>query len=201
MARWWLPFLWLSVLLLAVNCGGGEEAPTGSTPDAGRLTPELQGTAEPTPIIIDGQFEAPAKGYAVQVPDGWTVHPNFLPSPFATDAFFAPSGGDGVRPNIAVVCEQLLEGTTLSEHFGVKTEIVRRIANVEPDVSSRQVAGLEALVARYGREDADPPLHKTEVVFISEGCGWSVSLTVPLGREAEYEPVLEDFLASFRLLS
>ena len=67
-------------------------------------------------------------------------------------------------------------------------------------MSTRQVAGVEAMVASYGREDANPPLHKTDVVFVSGGRGWSVSLTVPFGQEAEYEPLFERFLASFTLL-
>ena len=203
MAKRWLAFLWLAVLLLAVGCGGGDEAPavpTGATPEVGSPTPPSERTAVPTPIITDGRLEDPAKGYSVQIPDGWVAHPDFVPAPLSTDAFFAPNGTEGVQPNIAVLCEELPEGTTLTDLFDAKTEIVRRVAGVEPDVSTRQVGGMEAMVARYGRENANPPLHKTDVVFVSERCGWSVSLTVPFGQEAEYEPLFERFLASFTLL-
>ena len=203
MAKRWLAFLWLAVLLLAVGCGGGDEAPaapTGATSEVGSPTPPSERTAVPTPIITNGRFEDPAKGYSVQIPDGWAAHPNFVPAPLLTDAFFAPNGTEGVQPNIAVLCEELPEGRTLTEHFDAKTEIVRRVAGVEPDVSTRQVGGMEVMVASYGRENSNPPLHKTEVVFVSERCGWSVSLTVPFGQEGEYEPLFERFLASFTLL-
>ena len=120
MAKRWLTFLWLAVLLLAVGCGGGNKAPavpTGATPEAGSPTPLSKGTAEPTPIIAGGQFEAPAKGYSVQIPEGWAAHPDFLPAPLSTDAFFAPNGAEGVTPNIAVVREELSEGDNVNRVF------------------------------------------------------------------------------------
>jgi hypothetical protein len=79
-------------------------------------------------------------------------------------------------------------------------DIVRQNALVEPEVGSREVAGQEARTSRYQREEVPPPLEKMEVFFLSEKCGWSISLTAPLGRAAEYEKVFEDFLDSFALL-
>ncbi len=71
---------------------------------------------------------------------------------------------------------------------------------VEPEVSSREVSGQEALVFRYARAAAEPRLEKTEVIFITERCGWSIALTVPFGEEADYPGLFDEFLESFHLL-
>jgi hypothetical protein len=142
-------------------------------------------------------------GYSVQIPEGWNAHPNFLPGPgFSIDAFFAPDVVEGVQPSISVTCDQVAEGTalTLKEYSDAKLQVARGVAQVEPDVSSGEVSGQEAVVARYKREKLESPLEKTEVMFVSEKCGWDITLTVPLGRGSDYQGLFEEFLNSFRLL-
>jgi hypothetical protein len=142
-------------------------------------------------------------GYGVQIPEGWNAHPNFLPGPgFSVDAFFAPDVVEGVQPSISVTCNQIPEGTalTLKEYSDAKLQVARGVAQLEPDVSSGEVGGQEAVVARYKREKTEPALEMTEFLFVTARCGWDITLTVPLGRGSDYQSLFEAFLSSFRLL-
>jgi hypothetical protein len=182
----------LSVALAA--CGGGGE-------QAGQPTTAAQDTPTGTPIISDSQFEFPDKGYSVNFPEGWTPVANFIPGPdFSIDAFFAPEEVNGLKPNIAVNCEQLPEGTKLDDYFDAKVNVVKQVIKVEPEVGSRQVNGQDAKFYRFTRQDTDPPIEKTEVFLVTEKCGWDIALTAPYDNPASYEQLFEEFLNSFRLL-
>ena len=196
----------LALLALGLAaCGGGDEEvaepgtvepgiaeqPTAAAPPAPVATPKISGNL----------LESEEKGYSVRFPEGWTPVPNYLPVPGSSvDAFFAPEEVRGIQPNIAITCETLKAGVPLREYFDGKMDIVRQVAQVEPEVSSREVGGQEALVSHFAREDSGPSLERTEVVFVTETCGWSIALTMPLGEETSYEGVFDEFLDSFRLL-
>jgi hypothetical protein len=204
----------LAILSIGLaSCGGGGEE--GQLAEPGATEPgatEPGATEQPTvaalptivlgtPTITGNLFEFEDKGYSVRFPEGWTPEPNFLPGPqLAVDAFFAPDEVQGMQPNIAVTCETLPEGMDLKEYFDRMVDVVRQIALVEPEVSSREVSGQEALVSSFTREDTKPPLKKIEVFFVTERCGWSVALTSPLGGENGYEALFDEFLDSFKLL-
>jgi hypothetical protein len=192
------------VVLLALGlaaCGGdgAEEATPGvaETP-----APTAGGTpADGGYTITDSLFESQKNGYQARFPEGWTPRPNFVTAPgLAVDAFFAPNEVAGVQANVAVTCEELAEGPTLEDYFNGKMNVVKRVAQVEPEVSSRDVGGEKAMVAHYSREQAEAPFEKTEVYLISERCGWDISLTVPLNHGAEYQGPFEQFLDSFQFL-
>jgi len=187
--------LWLTVILLLcwsslVACGGGggdEQGAVGTPADGFTITGSL--------------FESEQNGYQVRFPEAWTPKPNFLPaSAMSVDAFFAPDVVDAIQPNIVITREGLPEGMGLQEYFDSKMDIVKKVVQVEPEVSSRQVSGKEALVGHYRRENAEPPLEKVEVYFIADGSGWGISLTMPLGRSADYQGLFEGFLQSFLVL-
>ena len=179
-------------------CGdGGEAEPTVP----GQQSPSAEGTPLGEPTISGNLFEFQEKGYSVRFPEGWTPQPNFLPGPGLTiDAFFAPEEVQGIQPNIAVSCETLPEETTLRAYFDSKLDVVRQVVGVEPETGSRQAGGQEGLWSRFAREEAEPSLEKIEVVFITERCGWSIAMTVPLGGETDYQDVFDEFVDSFRLL-
>jgi hypothetical protein len=183
-------------------CGGGdgdgeEAAPT----PAGQPSPAAAETPAAEPTITGNLLEFQDRGYSVEFPEGWTPRPNFLPGPSLTiDAFFGPEEIQGIQPNIAISCEKLPEDTTLQEYFDSKVDIVRQVAEVEPEVGSSEVNGQEGLWSRFEREEADPPLAKTEIVFLTERCGWSIAMTVPLGGATDYQEIFDEFVDSFRLL-
>lgn len=189
----------LSLSLAA--CGGGDEDEEVAEPTVAEQPSPAATTPVGTPTIVNNLFEYQDKGYSVRMPEGWSPRPNFLPGPgLSIDAFFAPDEVQGIQPNIAITCEVLPQEMTLREYFDVKVDRVRQVVQVEPEVGSREVADQEALWSRFAREDADPPLEKTEVVFMTERCAWSIAMTVPLDGETDYQDVLDEFVGSFRLL-
>jgi len=204
MARFWLTGIVLLLALGLMACGGGGPHGGVATPGAPETTAP---TGEATPgegfTITDNLFESEEKGYNVRIPEGWSPRPNFFPGPgFSVDAFFAPDLVEGVQPNISIACDQIPEGTTLTlkEYSDAKLQAARGVAQVEPDVSSGEVGGQEAVVARYKREKLEPAVEKTEFLFVTAKCGWDITLTVPLGRGSDYQNLFEEFLNSFRLL-
>jgi hypothetical protein len=204
MARWWVPFLWLAALTLAVACGGGgAKAPaTATAPPAetGGSTPAVTMTPEITPIVSDGQFKAPAKGYGVQIPEGWIARPNFMPTTTSsTDVFFAPVDESPVRPNIAVTCEQVEQGTSLEQYIGQKREIATVTTGHTPEAEKREVSGGEATLLTYSLTK-EPVVDKVEAYFQGKDCIWTVALAVPGGQRETYRPTFQAFLSSFQLL-
>jgi len=204
MAKWWLPFLWLAALLLAVACGGGSgeapATPTALPPDTGSPSPAVTMTPEATPIISDGQFEAPSKGYSVQIPEGWIVRPNLIPTTTSsTDVFFAPEDESAVRPNIAVTCEKVEEGTDLQQYVAQKRELLAVITGHTPEGEKREVSGGEATLFTYSLTK-EPAVDKIEAYFQGKDCIWTVALAVPGGQRETYRPLFEEFLSSIQLL-
>lgn len=196
------------VAILALGlaaCGGGNGDDEAPEPTATTATEQPTVEAPPTPLstptITGNLFEYEEKGYSVRFPEGWTPQPNFLPAPdISVDAFFAPEEVGGIQPNIAVTCEAVPEDVTLQEYFDGKVDIVRQVAKLEPEVSSREVSGHEALVSSYERKESEPPLRKTEVIFLTERCGFGIALTVPAGGGGAYQEQFDEFLGSFNVL-
>ena len=202
MMRYWLALLVVALALAAVACQGenGDEDGIEATPES-QATPLTLPTPAGTPIISDSQFEFPDRGYSVRIPDGWSPDANFFGTPFSNiDAFFAPSEEAGVKPNITVTCEVIEEGTALDAYFEPKRELVKELTGTEAGVRQTQVDGREAFIAEYSPTKEPPKVDRTDIVFVNEGRGWTISLVTPEGQRAVYEPILDDFIASFHLL-
>jgi len=180
----------LAVALLAASCGNDEEGP--------KVLPTLP---PGTPAITDSHFDFPARGYSVEIPDGWTPDANYISGPeFATDAFFAPQAVGEVKPNISVTCAVVEAGITTDNYAQGKLELIRGLAKSEPNVSSRQVAGLSALAVEYQPQVSGVEVEKIDIIFVRGPCGWTITLTAPGGRLEEYRDIFESFLASYQVL-
>jgi hypothetical protein len=201
----WLAFILGVTALGAVACnGGGTEAPT---PEATLPSRTPSGTAIaapfPTPIITDNLLEYPAKGYSVRFPEGWSVDANVVAfGGLTADAFFAPEEIAGVQPNMSVTQEELTGSVSQDTYLNTRLELVERLGarDIQEPVT-RTVSGVEASLVTYSLTADSTALVRTDVVFVTEGTGWLISLTVPEGEEANYRPVLDEFLDSFELLS
>jgi hypothetical protein len=224
MIRYSLVALLVLLPLSLTACGGGgEEAaqPTAAGQPTSAAAPTPMGTAAPagtptpastpaitptpmsTPTIIGNLFEFKDRGYSVRFPEGWTPVGNYLPGPgFSVDAFFAPQDQTvaDVQPNIAVTCETLPKGMSTKDYFDREVLIVKQVTKIDPETSSREVSGQEALQLRFTRENIKGPLEKTEVMFVTDKCGWNISMTVPFSSRESYHEPFEEFVNSFQLL-
>ncbi len=203
MMRWWLGSV-LVFCLLAVGCQGNGDEPTNELMETTPMPASLAlPTPEADPTITDSQFDFPAKGYSVRIPEGWTALPNITGTAALTvDAFFSPpeeQQGD-VQPNISVMCEATVEGTTVKAYFEGKRDLMHRVTGVEPEVTETEVSGQPAYAMQYHRELQEPRADYSDVIFMNERCAWTIRLLVPGGQRSKYEATLNDFVASFRLL-
>jgi hypothetical protein len=181
---------------LLVACGGGGE----------RLAPAKTATETPlargTPIISDNRFEYPARGYGVEIPEGWEVDADYISGPgLATDAFFAPEPEvAGAKASIVVARENVEANRTADSHLDAKMEVIRQLSRGEPRLSHRGVAGVDATAVEYEPTTADVRIEKTDVIFVQGTHVWTISLTVPAGQMSKYQDIFDRFLASYHIL-
>lgn len=184
--------IWLLgfALFLAAACGDGDENGV-ALPAIPRAEPTITGT----------EINYPAKGYRAEFPEGWTADPNAVRQGALTyDAFLAPEVIEGVQPNITVAREQLREETDLSTFVDSKLTTLWALARSDVTISDPiEVAGQEASVVDYAHLDS-VSFDKREVIFLTDGLAWTISLTTPEGQRDLFLHLLDDFLASFELL-
>ena len=188
------------------KASGPQDEATVTQPQSTRFG---RATEPGSPLISGNLLTYPEKGYEVTIPDGWTAKPDYY-APFSevtlwSDVFFAASLDQPPQPSIVVTCTLVDEGTELqaffdSEMAALDAQLARN-GNPERRTSQTQAADRPAYRAEYDRKFPPPPFDKVEVYFVNKGCGWSIHLTAPEGKRAEYEPILEGFIESFRLSS
>ena len=207
----WFRMLLLSLTLpaaaalLGAACGGGggnQATPSESPSSAPTSEPAaVLPTPATTPVISGDLFQYPERGYSVRIPQGWTAEANYLASPYqAIDLFKGPPGA--VQPNISVTCYPLPAGTTPEKFFQDYTDVIAAGAGgVQVQTQPLQVSGVDAQQAVYTvHVDPTTALDKVEVFFMNSRCGWAIALVSPGGQLATFQPVLDQFLASFQLL-
>jgi hypothetical protein len=209
---WWLVLIVATAGLSAVACGGGgAQAPTPeSTVGLSAAVPVtavpgtvVSSTPFPLPTVTGNRLESLSKGYAAQFPEGWSVVPNVVTYDGLTaDAFFAPNEIAGVQPSIAVSRQDLTDTGSPETYVETKATTARGLGAQNLDVTSgSSVAGREASIMNYGLVRDSVRLEKRDVVFVDDGHGWVITLTVPSGQGASFYPLFDQFLGSFKLLA
>ncbi len=206
----------VAVSLAAAACGGSSGAPSDATTSA--ETPALpspvpvQMTPFPTPEVAGQTYRFPAKGYAVNAPDGWNARPNHffdaLNGRFPTDAFFFPQATNGVQPNITVECLKPRDDQATTDQFRDGWgAFIAQLTGSQPTPRAMTLAGQPAYAFDYTQKLTDQTgsqaatsVDKTDVVAVQGGCRWQVSYTTPQGSANQYRPVFDRFLASFKFL-
>jgi hypothetical protein len=211
----WVVFFAAVAGLAAAACSGGNNADNngaGETPTAAAsivpATPFVTAativpsTPFPAPIITGNHLESPKKGYAVDFPDGWTVDWNIVTFGSATsDAFFSPNEIAGVQPSISVRREEIGNEFTFETYVDAKIQTAQGMGGQSlVTEKGSTVAGQQTLVITYGLMRDSIRLEKRDVVFVSDGFGWMITLTVPAGQLATFEPLFDELLSSFQLL-
>jgi hypothetical protein len=170
---------------------------------------------------VDGRVKSLGVGYEAIIPPGWRLRPNILTSPdYRGDAYFKPDTAtpdpDRQAPNIAVGCGPILASPgTLDEVVDAQAEALEGLKREDIRARPRMpIDGREARQIEYvfrlsslaatpvpPTPAADQPhivLDKRDVVFLSDGCIWTVSLSAPQGTIDAESPVFEQFLSSFK---
>jgi hypothetical protein len=180
----------LPLLAACSDDDSGSDGPT-VTPAAPDVTPEA-------PAIIDGQvFISVASGYAVEFPETWAPDDNFLFTPqTVTDVFFAPAEGEGAQGNIQVRCDRDDGSLTAQEFIDARVQVAEGFALGEVQQDEVTMGGEPAIRLQY--EQAPSPtitVQKTDIIFFSHGCGWTVTLTQATDQDysAEFAALLSTF--------
>lgn len=209
-SRTWASVLGVVVLLGAVfaSCGDGNDN-TANDPTATSVPPA---TDFPTPTVEDGTYRFDDKGYAVEEPEGWTASPNYVFEPagsrFPSDAFLFPEVDQEIQPSIVVTCLRPRDDQPTLEAFseawrGLLTNLEVENLSVD-DISvasspAQEISYTQALRRQTG-EDVFSRVEKTDVIFMSDGCRWLITMTTSEGTHANHRDALESLVESFELL-
>lgn len=185
--------------------GGGSKTTTATTPaptESG--SPVGRFTAIATPLVTGNTVDS-VKGYRADGPEGWKFRPNFInPAGSSVDVFFEPlAAGANVQSSIAVTCD-FTEGVSPAQYSEDKKTITATLPqNKEVQVGNTAVSGVPATTFTYRFESAQAPgspqLDKEDVVFSSNACNWTLTLSVPTGQREKYRAIWAAFLQSFKL--
>jgi hypothetical protein len=211
--RWTVLAGLLLTLALITACGNGDDRENGEErPDP---TPTVDAAAVPTPVTpeVDGRtYTFRAKGYAVDVPEGWRFEPNYIldraGAQFAQDVMFHEDVIDSVQPNVIIECLRPREDELSSEDLRDRRLAVAELAgDGEVAQGEVEVGGEQAYVIRFeqslrDRDDDDviARIDRTEVLLVHGECRWMIAFVTPGGHRDAYEAAFDEVLASFRFV-
>lgn len=200
----------------ALACDGKSAS---RTPDNASVTVEVAAsTPVPTPIVNGNHLNSTGVGYEADMPAGWRLNANILTSTdFRGDAFFKPTDGtpdpNRAQVNITVGCEPP-SGQDLAAVLAQKVAVLRQLGRTNLQSSDRaKVDGRDAKQIDYTfRANTQPTpippataapqtqivVDRRDVIFLSQSCTWTISLSTPGGEIADNARTFDDFLSSFR---
>jgi hypothetical protein len=176
----------------------GHAEPSGTSTSA--PSPEVSRVAvAATPVVSGNTYTFSEKGYSIGVPEGWTMTPNYFNDPasgrFPVDAIFpkaeAPAGEASTV--VTIECLKPVSGQATTADFrDARAALLQQLGkNVAPPRPVR-VGVDDGFAIDYTQEiaTAGAPLvlDKTDVVVLTDGCRWVVTLSAPAGqRESRSE--------------
>jgi hypothetical protein len=142
----------------------------------------------------------PYKHYTLMVPPGWNFSSNLVNAGDVTvDGVFAPDEIAGVKPNVGVLTELLLEGEapTLDGVLEQKLEVISSISDGTHVISDATVAGRPGRSVSYRADD--PAREVTEYYVITETAVYVLQLVAPAGNFESFAPQLNAIRDSFEV--
>ncbi|HYM14736.1 MAG TPA: hypothetical protein VEZ14_04195 [Dehalococcoidia bacterium] len=192
---------------VAAACGGG-----GTSGTARPSTP-----LPPTPVVNGNHVIVAPKGYAADVPAGWSTHP--VPGPveaptqFPPDVYLAPTTrsladpATILQPSITVACLTPIAGAT--DQASARSQwatVAAGAASAFPPVTPVAEANLTVAGVPAARFDyrltlsGGHTLDRADVIFVAGKCRWLIRLDTLLGT-GKTDQGFAAFLASFKLIS
>ncbi len=188
---------------LAIACGGGSGGDSKtSTPEPAATT--APPTAVPTPLVSGSHVNSIGVGYEADIPSGWHLRPNVITSSsFRGDAYFKdeqnPANPDQPQTNIAIGCQPKMPDTgTLDDQLALEVKGLQQLKRENIRTADHApVSGLPAKQIDFVyRLTSTPPtpvpptpaaapvnivLDQRQILVLSEGCVWKITLSTPVG--------------------
>jgi hypothetical protein len=192
----------LGALLLAA-CGGGGKASVTATPATpAAVTPTSTVVVHAQPTIDGSSFLFPDRGYAAVIPDGWHANPNsLLAGPQEVDTFFSAETISGVQANISVTCEANSANVDTNQFVQNRVTTLTKLGATDMTaLGTASVAGVDAATVSYTLTREDTQIAKSDVMFATAKCAWTLALASAPSALDQNEAVFAEFLKSFKLL-
>jgi hypothetical protein len=190
----------------AAACGGGGDDNDATPAATGSPANNDVPTPFPTPMLNGNEITSDSKGYAATLPDGWTPKFNLISTTNGSaDVYFEPQRpGAPVQANIAVTCI-IGDAPPVEERaVGEQTAVARLGLNENISVDTVRIAGEDATAIHYvntSQQNPDQPhLDKVDIILDGPACAYKVTTTTLEGERAQYQPIFDAFIQSFRLL-
>lgn len=198
--------LLFALAAVATACGGDDDG--GSNDDPTQLaTFSADITPFATPLIDGNNVVSESKGYSATFPEGWKPRINFIQTvDGSVDAFFEPQNPTlKMQASIALTCAVVQPTDEQQRIELMKTTTARLGLNENIQVNdSVPLAGRNVTSLSYvnvsQQNPNQPRLAKTDYLFSTDKCDYTLTTTSAEGDEAKYKPQFDAFLASFKLL-
>jgi hypothetical protein len=182
----------LVVFALGVRWGGG---------DSTRVTEKLP---SPSGGVLEGgkEFTSEVKGYSIRLPERWSTQPSSVDlERTSTDVFFeTPSDGEaGVAPTLTVTKETLPAGIDIDQYLANWLDYLSPASSGMSRPEPLNLAGMQGYLVDYESFSRQQSVQITAAVLVKGDAGWEIVLAVPVGKRAEYRPLLAAILNSFSI--
>jgi hypothetical protein len=203
-----------------IACSGGGSGKKTATPADVVPTQAPEPSPVPTAVLTGSHVNSTTGiGYEADVPPGWNLRPNVITAPnVKVDGYFKtnpdPANPDAAQVSIAVGCEppdspaDALQAV-LDKKVSALTQLKREgiTSTTHAAVDGRPAGQIDYIFnLRAGTPVPNQPpapknlsLSRREVIFVSDGCIWSVALSVPNAPLGDDAAVLEQFLTTLKV--
>ena len=192
-------------------CGGSSGASTTpvtqSTPSSAPTTP----TAGPPYDVNGSTYRFSAKGYSVDIPDGWTARPNYLNDvsggQFPVDALLFDPASSEAAPSITIECLKADSAQSTTEAFrdaraAFLKQISKSVAAPRPIAIGNQSGyAIDSVQEIPQGGGTTLSLDKTDAVVVVGGCRWLIGLSVPTDYPTSQTVAFETMLHSMRFFT
>ena len=178
--------------MVATACGGsGAKHPT---PTAVVDTPTaVPATPDPGIEVNGSTYRLLKKGYAITVPQGWSISPNYFNdvalARFPTDALFPVGASGDATASVTIECLKASADEATTEAFrdaraALAAQIGKSVSAPNPVNVGTEKAYEIDYVQEIPRANTTLSLEKSDVVAVVGDCRWLVSLSTPADQRA-----------------
>ena len=201
-------FVAAAAIALGAACGGDDNG--GGTPGTATVPPTSDPSGNvtpfPTPQITGNDVVSNSKGYSLTFPQDWRPRINFIQTiDSSVDAYFEPLAPDAkVQASISITCTVPGRFKEQERIDLMKTTTARQGVNENIQAGERTIGGHKATTLSYTnvsqQNPGQPHLGKTDILFTTSKCDYTVTTTSAEEDRAKYQPVFDTVLNSFKLI-